>query len=833
LEHALRMVDLENFSLLTEPDAAARAYAAELRVPVGALVAVYDLGGGTFDAAVLRKDAEGFVTMGETVGIEHLGGVDFDEAVLYHVRQQVGDRWPSDPDDPSLPAPMLHLRRSCMEAKELLSSEQEATIAVMLPGVDTAVGITRAEFETMIAPRIEDTIGALEAAIESAGVSANDLSAVLLVGGSSRIPLIARMLTERMGPRVAADIDPLYAVARGAAIAAGERADAAAGIAPAAPAPPAPAPSALPPAPIPTPAPATPVAPAAAAAPQPVPPAPQPVPPAPQPEPVISLTEPGPAAGPGPVPTAGGPTAAFTQGAPGQAPPVEPAAGAGTPGGFGGGAGYEAAAPPPAPPKSSSKAKILVPLVVVAGLLAAGGAYALTRGGDDTPVATASTDGGGSTPATSSPAAGLPSADGMVEIAAGNYPLGAAKPEANSAETLLSEKAVEAFVIDETEVTNDDYYQFVVNTGAEPPASWSRAGQPPAGEEAHPVRGVNFEWASAYCASLSKRLPTEIEWEVAARGGQQVAYPWGDDLRAVELPPNGTYPAGSIPGNKSAFGVFDTVGNVWEWVGDTYDKRVPDGQRVLRGGENGFLRKTVTRLPVDPARSSALERSGFRCAAAQADSAVAPLQFGEYTRPESTNEMPKVELPPGVLIDDNFEDSTSGWTEFASPEKRFGYHPNGFFHLETRMPEKDVFAFAPVVREPGRPVSIQTSAFVDPNNTETGGFYTYGVAFNFDPVTATGLVFIVSPIESQWLVCSVTDGKYEVIVNAPRSIPDEVELEVRALADDEFEFLIGNQVVHTRKIPGYTGASDGLVAISYPGSPKAHIHFEKFTMSEQ
>ena len=218
---AFRMANLEDHSRLAEPQAAAMAYAAEARVPTGSVVAVYDLGGGTFDAAVLRKTETGFEPLGENVGIEHLGGVDFDEAVLQHVRRSVGDRWPTDPDDPSLPAPMLHLRRACMEAKELLSSEQDVQIPVLLPGVDTTVSLNRVQFEAMITPRLEDSISALEAAISSVGADASQLSAVLLVGGSSRIPLVSSLLRQRFGSLVAGDIDPLYAVARGAALAAG------------------------------------------------------------------------------------------------------------------------------------------------------------------------------------------------------------------------------------------------------------------------------------------------------------------------------------------------------------------------------------------------------------------------------------------------------------------------------------------------------------------------------------------------------------------------------------------------------------------------------------
>jgi cell division ATPase FtsA len=118
---------------------------------------------------------------------------------------------------------MLALRRACTEAKELLSSENEAHIPVLLPSADTTVSLTRRQFERMIEPRIADTIRSLEAAVASAHISERELTSVLLVGGSSRIPLVADMVRSRFGSIVAVDIDPLYAVARGAAIEAGRR----------------------------------------------------------------------------------------------------------------------------------------------------------------------------------------------------------------------------------------------------------------------------------------------------------------------------------------------------------------------------------------------------------------------------------------------------------------------------------------------------------------------------------------------------------------------------------------------------------------------------------
>jgi molecular chaperone DnaK (HSP70) len=86
LEQAIGMAGIPAATTLTEPEAAALAYAANERVEPGALVAVYDLGGGTFDTAILRKTTDGFSILGQPTGIERLGGIDFDEAVVGHLR---------------------------------------------------------------------------------------------------------------------------------------------------------------------------------------------------------------------------------------------------------------------------------------------------------------------------------------------------------------------------------------------------------------------------------------------------------------------------------------------------------------------------------------------------------------------------------------------------------------------------------------------------------------------------------------------------------------------------------------------------------------------------
>ncbi|QYN36696.1 Hsp70 family protein [Pseudonocardia sp. DSM 110487] len=207
-----------NVTFLAEPQAAALSYAAAERVERGSTIAVYDLGGGTFDSAVVRKNGT-FTLLGRPEGIDRLGGVDFDDEVFTHVREAIGGAFDQlDPADETVVGAVSRLRRECKEAKEALSADTEVRIAVLLPGLQTAVRLTRGEFEAMIRPQLEDSVDALHRAVASAGLAPSDLSAVLLVGGSSRIPLIAQLVSAAFDRPVAVDADPKNAIALGAAL---------------------------------------------------------------------------------------------------------------------------------------------------------------------------------------------------------------------------------------------------------------------------------------------------------------------------------------------------------------------------------------------------------------------------------------------------------------------------------------------------------------------------------------------------------------------------------------------------------------------------------------
>jgi formylglycine-generating enzyme required for sulfatase activity/curli biogenesis system outer membrane secretion channel CsgG len=188
----------------------------------------------------------------------------------------------------------------------------------------------------------------------------------------------------------------------------------------------------------------------------------------------------------------------------------------------------------------------------------------------------------------------------MIYIPAGYFIMGSPEGEGESDEHPQHKVWVDAFLIDRYEVTNAKYEKFMKATGHRAPTFWNddRFNKPD-----QPVVGVSWYDAEAYAKWAGKRLPTEAEWEKAARGGLVgKRYPWGDNIS----PDNANYdrtggrdiwtsPVGSFPPN--GYGLYDMAGNAWEWVADWYDKnyyrsspeRNPKGPnisswRVLRGG---------------------------------------------------------------------------------------------------------------------------------------------------------------------------------------------------------------------------------------------------------
>ncbi|XP_025234153.1 inactive C-alpha-formylglycine-generating enzyme 2 isoform X3 [Theropithecus gelada] len=251
-------------------------------------------------------------------------------------------------------------------------------------------------------------------------------------------------------------------------------------------------------------------------------------------------------------------------------------------------------------------------------------------------------------------------ATSMVQLPGGRFLMGTNSPDSRDGEGPVREATVKPFAIDIFPVTNKDFRDFVrekkYRTEAEM-FGWSfvfedfvsdelrnKATQPmkPAGPGSgirerleHPVLHVSWNDARAYCAWRGKRLPTEEEWEFAARGGLKgQVYPWGNrfqpnrtNLWQGRFPKgdkaedgfHGVSPVNAFPAQNN-YGVYDLLGNVWEWTASPYQAAEQD-MRVLRGaswidtadGSANHRARVTTRMGNTP--DSASDNLGFRCAA--------------------------------------------------------------------------------------------------------------------------------------------------------------------------------------------------------------------------
>jgi formylglycine-generating enzyme required for sulfatase activity/serine/threonine protein kinase len=263
-------------------------------------------------------------------------------------------------------------------------------------------------------------------------------------------------------------------------------------------------------------------------------------------------------------------------------------------------------------------------------------------------------------------------AKGMIRIPAGSFFMGSDDRDDLEFERPAHKVSVAAFCIDEFEVTTEIYKTAsddgeakragATNDWADISAAERKAFDPlcniraPEDRPRHPINCVTWEMATGFCKAKKKRLPTEAEWEYAARGPDGRKYPWGDELPSANFlnacgkecvawgkknhqeesamyPDDDgwptTAPVGSFPAGKSRYGVQDVVGNVWEWVSDWYAPYTADEQkdptgpengeaRVIRGGSWNGAQPSWVR-PTFRYRDTPTKRSygiGFRCAQA-------------------------------------------------------------------------------------------------------------------------------------------------------------------------------------------------------------------------
>ncbi|TDO47266.1 YVTN family beta-propeller protein [Kribbella sp. VKM Ac-2527] len=218
VDQVIALADIGPAITCPEPQAAAIQYAAGAQLATGDRIVIYDLGGGTFDVCVMERADNGFAILGTPEGIDQLGGVDFDEAVFQHVVGVLGPAIEElDPDTAEGRTALARLRRDCVEAKEALSADVDTLIHVALPDRSTSVRLTRAELETLIAPVLDQTLQATTRALRTAGTTTDQLTAIVLVGGSSRIPLVSHLLQAEFSTPIALDTHPKHDIAMGAA----------------------------------------------------------------------------------------------------------------------------------------------------------------------------------------------------------------------------------------------------------------------------------------------------------------------------------------------------------------------------------------------------------------------------------------------------------------------------------------------------------------------------------------------------------------------------------------------------------------------------------------
>jgi len=208
------MAGLQVLRILNEPTAASLAYG--LQKQTKAVVAVYDLGGGTFDVSIL-KIQNGIFEVLSTNGDTHLGGDDIDRALLEMICGEILQRYGMDLS--GQPALLQEIRLRSEALKCRLSSEEQAEFSLTLPGgAIYRRTITRREFETLIKALVRRSLPPCQAALSDAGLQPSDIDEVILVGGSTRIPLIQQEVAELFEKVPHSELNPDEVVALGAAI---------------------------------------------------------------------------------------------------------------------------------------------------------------------------------------------------------------------------------------------------------------------------------------------------------------------------------------------------------------------------------------------------------------------------------------------------------------------------------------------------------------------------------------------------------------------------------------------------------------------------------------
>lgn len=180
--------------IINEPTAAALAYGLDKNLKGDKNVLIFDLGGGTFDVSVLQIAEGSLFEVRSTAGDTHLGGEDFDSRMVDHFSQEFEKKYKKNIK--GNPKALRRLRTVCERAKRTLSSSTEASIEIdaLHEGIDFYSKITRARFEEMCSDLFRQTIGPVERALKDAKLNTREIHDIVMVGGSTRIPKIQRLV---------------------------------------------------------------------------------------------------------------------------------------------------------------------------------------------------------------------------------------------------------------------------------------------------------------------------------------------------------------------------------------------------------------------------------------------------------------------------------------------------------------------------------------------------------------------------------------------------------------------------------------------------------------
>lgn len=219
-----------------------------------------------------------------------------------------------------------------------------------------------------------------------------------------------------------------------------------------------------------------------------------------------------------------------------------------------------------------------------------------------------------------------PTYPGMVYLSGGEFTMGS--DTGDEFERPAHKVRLAPFYIDISEVTCEDYLKFATAEHHRLPSNWTKENFPP-GAAKQPVTGVDWYDATAYAKWAGKRLPTEEEWEYAARGKNGGLYPWGNDWKpnaanAGDSNAKHLSDIGSYPGGKTATGIMDMIGNAWEWTasdvvaypGGHFSSHVPKKVKVIRGGswqESKQQATTTYRGFLEMSGAEDYSATGFRC----------------------------------------------------------------------------------------------------------------------------------------------------------------------------------------------------------------------------